>query len=148
MFFKKNQLANNPFCKTLTGVVLTAFLFSTSCTTTRAISSRAIEPQPETLQNELKQGDLVKITAKGGRNFELRISELSSEAIMGLTSGRYIKDIKGELRILFTEIAEIEKLIEKKETDPGKTFAALVLGAGLIFGVGLIYAMSQPGFGE
>lgn len=43
MFFKKNQLVNNPFCETLAWVVLTAFLFSTSCTTTRVLSSGTIE---------------------------------------------------------------------------------------------------------
>ena len=139
MFFKKIQLANNPFCKTLTWVVLAAFLFSTACTTTRVIS-RPIDPQPDTLQNELKKGDLVNVTTKGGNSFKLRIADLSSEAIMGLTTGRN----KRELRILFTEIAEIEKLIEIKETDTGKTFAATLGILLLIVGIGAYQWANDP----
>jgi len=100
-------LANNPFCKTLTWVVLAAFLFSTACITTRVIT---IEPQSDTIQNELKKGDIVNITTKKGLSFKLRITDLSSEAIIGLTTGRN----RRELRVLFSEIAKIEQNLLKK----------------------------------
>ena len=98
MFFKRIQLANNPFCKTLTWVVLAAFLLSTACTTTRVIKSH-----PDTVQNELKKGDVVKITTKDGNSFKLRIVEISPEATEGFIEG--YKFGKGLDRILFSEIA-------------------------------------------
>ena len=116
MLFKKIQLANNPFCKSLIWVVLTAFLFSTSCTTTRVLSSGTIEPQAETVQNELKNGDLIKITTKTDKSYKLRIAYITSEAILGhrqgiVGAGRKIRQFP------FTEIAKIEKLVEKREAN-------------------------------
>ena len=132
--YKKIELLDNRVGKTLTWVVMAAFILSTACTTTRIISSRTIEPQPDTLQNELKKGDLVNVTTKGGNSFKLRIAYLSSEAITGLATGRNLR----ELRILFTEIPKIEKVIVKKQASAGKTLGALVLvvlGGGLILGL-------------
>ena len=110
---QKNHGANNPVSKTLTLVLITTFLFSTSCTTTRVISSRAIKPQPDTLRNELKKGDLVNVTTKkSSNNYKFRITDITSEAIFKQSSGYKSR------RILFTEIAKIEKLIEKKQPYP------------------------------
>ena len=69
---------------------MAAFLFSTACMTTRVISYRGIELQADTLQNELKKGDVLTITTKDGENFEFRIVDINSEAIIGT---RY--DLKG-----------------------------------------------------
>ena len=48
--------------KTILLFVLIPFLFSTSCT-----STRVLESQTDTLQSELKKGDIVKITTKDAR---------------------------------------------------------------------------------
>ena len=136
MDFKKNHTANNPVSKILTLVLITAFLFSTSCTTTRVISTvRVIKPQPDTIQNELKKGDVVTITTKDRGNFEFRIIDISSEAIIGT---RY--DLKGAQQILLDDIAKIEKqkLIEKTQYSAGKTIIAILFGTALI-GVVLFY---------
>ena len=79
MFSKKLHGANNPVSKTLTFVVITTFLFSTSCVSTY----RTIKLQPDTIQNDLRKGDVVKITTKEGGHFKLKIVELSPEAIVG-----------------------------------------------------------------
>ena len=78
MFFRRIQLADNPFCKNLTWVVLTAFLFSTACT-----SAKTLTHQPDSLQNVVKKGDFVEITTKDGDKIELRIVELTPGAIKG-----------------------------------------------------------------
>ena len=49
--FKKFNWPINPFCMTLTWVVIFAFLFTTACTTTKAIRT-----QPDSLPNEFEEG--------------------------------------------------------------------------------------------
>ena len=56
--------------KTIILFVIISFLFSTSCT-----STRVLESQTETLQSELKQGDVLKITTRDGKDFIFRIAE-------------------------------------------------------------------------
>jgi len=142
MFFKKIQLADNPFCKTLTWIVLAAFLLSTACTTTRVISRR-IEPQPNTLQNELKNGDLVNVTTKKGHSYKFRIVDITSEAIIWIEYFRL--PLEGRQRsfqraLLFNDIAKIEKLIEKSKFSPGKTVGAVIgVPILLLAGVVVIY---------
>jgi len=69
--------------KFLAVVVMTTFLFSTSCMSTRTISTRVIKPQPDTPQNELKKVDRISITTNDGGNFDFRIVDVSSKAIIG-----------------------------------------------------------------
>ena len=57
---------------------MAAFLFSTACTSTKTLTH-----QPDNLQNVVRKGDFVKITTKDGDKIELRIVELTSEAIRG-----------------------------------------------------------------
>ena len=125
---QKNHRANNPVSKTLTLVVIATFLFSTSCTSTRVIKS-----QPDILQNELKIGDVVKITTKDEEKFKLKIVEITSGAIIGLpVIGKKVKG--GRLKphnnqIPFNEIAKIEKT----EANPKKIIG--VFGILLLAGI-------------
>ena len=136
---QKNHGANNPVSKTLTLVVIVTVLFSTSCTTTRVITNRTIEPQSDTIQNELKKGDIVKITTKEGGNFNLKIIAISPEATEGFIVGykyrgrgrRYRKS--DQQQILFSEIAKIEKT----EGNYNKTVSLIVvvlLIGGFLYG--------------
>ena len=119
MFFKKNQLANNPFCKTLTWVVIAAFLFATACT-----SKIVINTHPDILRNELKKGDIVNIKTKDDRNFErFKIAEVTSEAVIG-NSPTASRREGPEQKILFSEIASLEKI----ESNP----SYVVSGRGLL----------------
>jgi hypothetical protein len=78
----------------------------------------------ETLQSELKKGDILKITTMDGKDFEFKIAEINSEAIIGKT------EFGDNRQILFHEISKIEKTRPK----PSKTFvltsAALQLKKG------------------
>lgn len=99
--------------KALAVIVMSTFLFSTACMT----STRVIKAQPDTIQNELKKGDRVKVTAKGGSSFRFRIADISSEAIIGrrLKQGRPVGP--DNLQILFNEIAKIEQTDGDKGID-------------------------------
>ena len=106
MLFKGFQLADNPVGKILTWMVIAAFLFTTSCTTTRVIKA-----QPDTVQNELKKGDFVKIITKADRRIGFRIDSIGSESMIGLViSSSETRGHAGtQQEILFDEIAVIEK---------------------------------------
>ena len=85
---------------------MTTLLFSTSCTTTRVIKS-----QPDTVQNELKKGDVVKITTKSGVILKIKVVNIGSELIIGdkvRDDHRLLKNGRNQ-QILFSEIAKIEK---------------------------------------
>lgn len=139
---KKIHRANNPVNKTLTLVVIATFLFSTSCRSTRAIKA-----QPEALQNELRKGDLVKVTTKDGRFFELRIVDISSKAIIGTTAIAKTTSLQQQIRqahgadnqqIFFNEISKLEK----RNIDAGKTIGfGIVLGI-VVFMAGALYIPS------
>ena len=105
-------MINSLVGKALTVFVMISFLFSTSCTSSRLLSS-----QSDTLQNELKKGDRVKITTIDGRNFNFIIVGLSSEAIIGENREYHLTVQTGRIEILFNEIA----IIQKMQFDPGKT---------------------------
>ncbi len=113
--------------KTLTFVVITTFFLSTSCA-----STRVIKPQPDTIQNELKRGDRVKVVTKGGSSFKFRISDINSEAIIGriLRQGRPVGP--DNIQILFTEIAKIEEM--KQDT----VAILAVFAVGFLVAAGLI----------
>ena len=120
-------MINSLVGKALTVFVMISFLFSTSCTSSRLLSS-----QSDTLQNELKKGDRVKITTIDGRNFNFIIVGLSSEAIIGekreyqfsVQTDELGKRIR-RIEILFNEIA----IIQKMQFDPGKT----AITTGVVF---------------
>ncbi len=122
MFFKRIQLGHKPFCKNLTKAVLAAFLFSTAFTTTRVIKA-----QPDTALLELAKGDIVKITAKEGGNFKLKIVESTSEAITGIELKRR-SGVVSQQQILFNEIAKIEET----KSDPFGSLSVIALGAGVL----------------
>ena len=135
MFSKKLHRANNPVSKTLTFVVITTFLFSTSCVSTY----RTIKLQPDTIQNDLRKGDIVKITTKEGGNYRFKIIAISPEATEGFIVGykyrgrgrRYRKS--DQQQILFSEIAKIEKT----EGNYNKTVSLIVvvlLIGGFLYG--------------
>ena len=105
-------MINSLVGKALTVFIMISFLFSTSCTSSRLLSS-----QSDTLQNELKKGDRVKITTIDGRNFNFIIVGLSSEAIIGENREYQVTVQTGRIEILFNEIA----IIQKMQFDPGKT---------------------------
>ena len=114
--------------KALAVIVMNTFLFSTACMT----STRVIKAQPDTIQNELKKGDRVKVTTKGGSSFRFRIADISSEAIIGrrLKKGKPVGP--DNLQILFNEIAKIEQT----DGDKGIDVAILVaIGIAVMFGV-------------
>ncbi len=139
MFFKRIQLANSPYCKTSTWIVIAAFLFSTACTTTRVISSKTIEPQPDTLANELKEGDFIKVTTKDGNTYTFGIADLTSEAIFGPKKTRGVsrrQEGTGRIpqQILFTDIVKIEKMIEKKQVSFERTTILIIIWGALIVG--------------
>ncbi len=93
--------------KFLAVVVMTTFLFSTSCMSTRTISTRVIKPQPDTPQNELKKVDRVSITTNDGGNFDFRIVDVSSKAIIGYKL-RGESQTAPQQQILFSNIAMIQ----------------------------------------
>ena len=107
MLSKKIHRANNPVSKTLTLVVIATFLFSTSCMSTRTISTRVIKPQPDTPQNELKKVDRVSITTNDGGNFDFRIVDVSSKAIIGYKLSGESKTAPQQ-QILFSNIAMLQ----------------------------------------
>ena len=106
MLFKGFQLADNPVGKILIWMVIAAFLFTTSCTTTRVIKA-----QPDTVQNELKNGDFVKIITKDDGRIGLRIDSIGSESMIGwvISSSEARWHTGPQQEILFDEIAVIEK---------------------------------------
>jgi len=91
-------------------MVIAAFLFTTSCTTTRVIKA-----QPDTVQNELKKGDFIKIITKDDRRIGFRIDSIGSESMIGLVvSSSETRGHTGtQQEILFDEIAEIKKTVSK-----------------------------------
>ena len=99
-------------------MVIAAFLFTTSCTTTRVIKA-----QPDTLQNELKKGDFIKIITKDDRRIGFRIDSIGSESMIGLVvSSSETRGHTGtQQEILFDEIAEIKKTVSK----PGSTIVLI-----------------------
>ena len=145
MLFKKFQLANNLFCKTLTWVVLAAFLFSTACTT-----ARVIKAQPNAVKSELKTGNParittengsnVKVTTKDGSNFEFRIVEASSEGVIGYKLGNQVHGAPQQT-ILFSDIASLHP-----QGGSGGGISAGAVVVIIILGIVVIVALTADCF--
>jgi hypothetical protein len=110
---------NNYFGKTLTVFVLAAFLF-TACT-----SQRLINPQPQSMHNELNAGDTVRIVTKDGRHMQFKIVEIKADSIFSQKQP-----------IAFDEIAKIER----QKVDAAKTTGAVILGTVGVLAVGYLIA--------
>jgi preprotein translocase subunit YajC len=106
---------NNHLGKTFIVLVVLAFIFM-SCT-----SHRLVNPQPQSLHNELNAGDTVRIVTKEGRHVQFKIVEIRADSIFSQKE-----------RIAFGEIAKIEK----QKVDAAKTTGAVILGAAGVLAVG------------
>ena len=137
MLFKEFQLADNPVGKILTWMVIAAFLFTTSCTTTRVIKA-----QPDTVQNELKKGDFVKITTKDGRRIGFRIDSIGSKSMIGLlvSSSETRGQVGTQQEILFDEIATIKKPMDNIGRTMVLISIPIILGILVLRGLGGIGA--------
>ena len=121
--------------KAIAVFLLISFLLSTSCTSFQLINS-----DKDALQNELKKGDVVRITTKERGTFTLKILEIKSDTIVG--KGRVKKDIPDKYptkqQILFNEITEIKRM----QFSSGTTNAILsLIGLLLVLvAIGGLYA--------
>ena len=124
-------MVNSIVGKALTVFVIITLLSSTYCTSTRVISTKVIEPEPDTIQNQLKKGDIVTIYTKDGRNFEFKIIDISSVAITGV---RYDLLKEPEENLPFDTIAKIEKMKKesKRLTVRGEKSIILLVLLGMI----------------
>jgi hypothetical protein len=134
------SMSNSVADKILTVFVLMAFLGSTSCTSTRVISTRrVIQPNPDTIQDQLREGNVVTIYTKDGQNFEFRVVSVSSEAITGV---RF--DEKKVQQILpLTEIDKIElapRYLVRQTSDTASTL--FIVGVAVVATVALVYLLS------
>jgi hypothetical protein len=66
----------------------------------------SIDPNPQAIRQEVTPGDTVKVMNKNNKQFEFRVTKVSSNAL-----------ISGNYRILLNQI----KYIEKRKTDAVKT---------------------------
>jgi len=106
-------MVNSLVGKAFTLLIMITFLFSTSCT-----SMRVIESQPETIQSELKKGDVVRVVTEDGRDLNFKIVEIDTVAITG-----------EDQKVLFSEITKLEI----KQPDAGKTVISILLIGGIVF---------------
>lgn len=138
-------MANSVPSKLLTVFVLVTFLFSLSCSSTRVISTtRVIEPNPDTIQDQLWKGEVVTVYTKDGQNFEFKIVNISSEAITGV---RF--DGKRAQQILpLNEIAKIKKITRNKISQPSNSAnVRTLIIVGLVV-VAFVIAGFQGAFGS
>ena len=124
-------------------------MFTGSCSSTMAISTRVIEPNPATIQRQLHKGDLVTVYTRDNRNFELKIIEVNPDAITGT---RFDKK-RGQQVLPLNEILRIEKIPSRNPVSSNTAnevksavilalvviagiFVAWVASTGLDFGLG------------
>jgi len=74
-------------------------IFTSSC----ANKYTPVYPEPLNIQSTIKQGDHVKIITTTDEEFQFKVQEISSEAIMG-----------SEQKVMFTDIYNIEKTTAKE----------------------------------
>ncbi len=99
---------NNQLDKTLIVFVLVVFIF-TACT-----SHHLVNPQPQSIHNELNAGDTVRIVTTDGRHVQFKIVEIRADSIFSQKQ-----------QIAFGEIAKIEK----QKVSAAKTTGGVILGA-------------------
>ncbi len=99
--------------------LLVAALMLVSCTSFKVI-------KPDDIQAGLKAGDTVKIVTKDGRDLELKIVTVTSEALVGTPVSSVGTAEAGGVKDQRVEFSEIAKL-EKREISPGKTVGLVAL---------------------
>lgn len=117
-------MINNVIGQWLVALVAIAFLFSISCA-----NYTVIKAQQPSLQDNLKEGDIVRVFTKDGRDLQLRILDITDEAIIGDDQRLLARNKK---TIAIDEISSLEK----KQLSAGKT-------AGLVAGI-LVGAIALP----
>jgi len=107
-------------------------------------TTRVIEPNPDTIQDQLWKGEVVTVYTKDGQNFEFKIVNISSEAITGV---RF--DGKRAQQILpLNEIAKIKKITRSKISQPSNSAnVRTLIIVGLVV-VAFVIAGFQGAFGS
>lgn len=120
-------MVNNFIAKVLIGLVALAYLVSTACA-----NYHVLKTQQPSLRDNLKEGDIVRVVTNDGSALQLKILEITDEAIIGDDQGLLARNKR---TIPINEISNLEK----KQISAGKT-AGLITGivAGVI-AIPLIY---------
>ncbi len=121
-------------------MLLTVAAWLSSCVTT----FKPIDPEPDEIQRNLKVGDTVIVHTKDQRTLELKVSNMTSEAIIGEAENGTATTGVEEQEIRFDEIDALEKrklsVSKEKATKAGKV-AGKVVGGIVIFAV-FLYGMA------
>ena len=94
-----NSVINNSFQNAVFVFCLGLNLLFVSC----APKFTPVYPEALNIQSTIKPGDSVKIVTKTDEEFQFKVQEISSEAIMG-----------SEQKVMFTDIYNIEKTTAKE----------------------------------
>lgn len=111
---------------------LLAILLVSGCETVGTkVKSKPVKPEPAVIQKKVHVGDDVVIGTKDGKEFRLRVTQVTSEAVVGKrTSGEY-----EEIEVPFEEIEtiEIEKIVKARRVDDLKVWEWGAAGVAAIF---------------
>jgi len=112
-----NSLINNSFPNIVFVICLGLNLMFASC----APKFTPVYPEALNIQSTIKPGDSVKIVTKTDEEFQFKVQEISSEAIMG-----------EEEKIMFTDIHYIEKTTPKEFKNVVTQAATIVIAIPIL----------------
>jgi len=102
-------MTNNSVKRMLSFIAIITLLFFCSCTSTRVIKA-----QPDTVWNEVKEDEIIRIVTTNGSRFYFRIAKIDTDTIIGhILKKRRVSSLQEPMgvenqQIFFYDIDKIE----------------------------------------